>query len=341
MHQPHIAIIVLHYKNLSDTRACLKSLGKIDYPKYSVVLVNNDAPEHGEALKGEFPDVALIQNDRNLGFAEGNNVGIRHALANDRTDAVLILNNDTVVEPNFLSEMAKQLPPPVSRRGSGGGDMIAPRMMQHDDRNKVDNLGIVIMKSGLAFNRLNEKQKLFCPSAGCALYTRKLLERIAHEKQFPLPTGKGKGEGQQDYFDPQYFAYCEDLDLGFRARRAGFEPAYARGAIIYHKGSASTAKLSDFAVYHTYRNLVWTLYKNYPMALFTRNLFWIILGWKLIFLGYLFKGRPLVIIRAILGGLRGIKTMKQKRAEIQKTPQTDNRAMCSWFEPGLFPKNLL
>lgn len=325
MKQPYISIIVLHYKNLDDTQACLKSLEKIDYPKYSVIVVNNDAVEHGRTLKNEFSDITLIQNQSNAGFAEGNNVGIRHALADSRTDAVLILNNDTEVESDFLSEMAH-----------AKGDMIAACMMQYDKRDTVDNLGVVMMKSGLPFNRRDEHQKLFCPSAGCALYSRKLLETVA--MYVPSFTKEGV---RKWYFDPLYFAYAEDLDLGFRARLQGFEPGYAKGAIVYHKGSASTSKLSDLAVYHTYRNLIWTQYKNYPLTLCLRNLFWLILGWKLIFLGYVFKGRPLVMIRAVFDGIRGLSTMKQKRAEIQKKRTADVRAIRSWFEQGIFPKNLL
>lgn len=317
MHQPHIAIIVLHYKNPDDTRTCLASLEKIDHQNYSVIVVNNDSGDHGNTLKNEFPEIELIQNESNVGFAEGNNIGIRAALENAETDAVLILNNDTEVKPNFLSEMAQ-----------AEGDMIAPRMMQHDSRNNIDNLGVVMMQSGLPFNRTDEKQKLFCPSAGCALYSRTLLEEIAYER-----------ENTKYYFDRMYFMYCEDVDLGFRARLLGFEPAYAKDAIVYHKGSASSGKLSDLAVYNTYRNLIWTQYKNYSLTMFLRNLFWIILGWSAIFFGYLFKGRPGIIIKAVIDGLRGIATMKQKRSEIQKTKHSTPWNV--WFERGIFPKNLL
>lgn len=319
MNSAHIAIIVLHYKNPDDTRSCLASLEKIDYPNYSVIVVSNDAPEHGLALRKEFPAIELIQNNENLGFAEGNNVGIRHALADSKTDTVLILNNDTEVEPNFLSEMARV-----------GGDMVAPAMMQYDGRNKIDNLGVVLMSSGLPFNRRDEKQKLFCPSAGCALYSRKLLERVAYER-----------EAEHCYFDRTYFAYCEDVDLGFRARLAGFEPTYAPDAVVYHKGSASTAKLSALAVYHTYRNLIWTQYKNLPAMLLTRQFLWLLVGWTFIFLVYLIKGRPLLIPKAVFHGLRGLGMMAWKRREAQKKRVVHVRTIHSWFERGLFPKNLL
>ena len=110
----HIAIIILHYKNLDDTRACLQSVKNINYPLspttpplprrgsgggsadgYRVILVNNDTINHGQILKNEFGDfIFLVQNPKNLGFSEGNNAGIRAALADSQTDAVFILNND-------------------------------------------------------------------------------------------------------------------------------------------------------------------------------------------------------------------------------------------------------
>src|SRR3989338_8688947 len=99
MKAPRIAIIVLHYRNLADTRQCLASLRNLDYPDFKIILVNNDSPEHGKILRQDFAsDLRFIQNEKNLGFAEGNNVGIRDALRDEKVAAVVILNNDTQVE---------------------------------------------------------------------------------------------------------------------------------------------------------------------------------------------------------------------------------------------------
>lgn len=368
MKNSHIAIIILHYKNLPDTRECLKSLQKISYSHYNVIIVNNDAPEHARLLKDEFSGfITVIQNEKNLGFAEGNNIGIRRALADKNVDAVLLLNNDTVVEPNFLNEMAKNLnsahetqtlppPPSLEGRGSLGIGMVAPRLMQYNDRDKVDNLGIVLMTSGLAFNRLDENQKLFCPSAGCALYSRKLLEAVAlpHVILSEARRKPGGVEGSResttrffanaqndvDYFDPLYFAYAEDLDLGFRARNAGFEPAYAKDAIVYHKGSNATSKLSDLAVFHTYRNLLWTQYRNMPAILLLWQSPWLFMGRVFIFLFYLLKGRPGIIIKALIEGEIGILALLNKKNK-RKKKYPPARKILSWFETGLFPRNLI
>ncbi len=323
MKSPRLAIIILHYKNLSDTRACLQSLRKIDYPNCSVILVNNDSPDHGRALADEFGDfISLIQNKENLGFAAGNNAGIAAGLADKSVDAVLILNNDTTVEPNFLSEMVQTLTLPSPSKGEGIIGMIAPRMLQFNDKNKIDNLGLVLMASGLPFNRHDENEKLFCPSGGAALYKRKLLETVG-------------------LFDPLFFAYCEDIDLGWRARNAGFACGYAAKAVVYHKGSAASSKMSDLAVYSTYRNLIWTQFKNLPLSLLLWQAPWLAAGWLFLFALYTAKGRPGVICKAFFDGLLGLRFIINRRREAQKLRAASNKTILSWFARGLFPRSYL
>ncbi len=340
MKDQQIAIIVLHYKNLGDTIACLHSLQNLTYKSHTVYVVNNDTSKHAEELEKQFPEYTYIQNEANLGFAEGNNVGIRKALADD-ADAVVLLNNDTVVEPNFLTDMVKHIssntqPPPtpltesssaqaLSTRGGTHIGMVAPRMMQCDNKEKVDNLGVVCMSSGLPFNRMQTNTSLFCPSAGCALYTKKLLETVAIDDW---------------YLDPLYFAYAEDFDLGFRARLAGFDVAYAQDAVVYHKGSASTSKVSDFAVYHTYRNLFWTQLKNFPLLLLLWQLPWLFFGWVSLFGYYLLKGKPMLIIKAVLDAVLGVRFIIGRRMSIQKNIAVSNKQILSWFATGLYPKGL-
>ena len=325
MKQPHIAIIVLHYKNLEDTKNCLKSIQKSDYQNHSVVIVNNDSLEHGKILQDEFAEFDFIQNSKNLGFAEGNNIGIRRALSNKKTEVVFILNNDTALEPDCLDKLAKI-----------NSDMLSPRMIQMNNKDKIDNLGITLMSSGLPFNRLNENQKLFCPSAGAALYSRRLLEAVSlsgRNDQLAVPT--------KNYFDSDYFAYAEDLDLGFRARLAGFRAEYAADAIVYHKGSGATSKLSDFAIYHTYRNLVWTQFKNLPASLLLWQSPWLAFGWIAIFAFYILKLKPGLILKSFLEGIIYLPFQIKKRKQIQKNKKISNKEILNLFENGLFPKNLL
>lgn len=323
MKSPHIAIIVLHYKNTDDTRDCLASVFASTYSSYEVIVVNNDTAAHAEILHTAFPHAAYIQTKQNAGFAEGNNIGIRKALADARTDAVLLINNDAQLAPRALLRMAE----PLAIQSVG---MVAPRMMRMNEPELVDNLGLVLLSSGLAFNRLDETQKLFCPTGGCALYTRELLERIAYTH-----------DNKTAYFDPSYFAYAEDFDLGFRARLSGFSPAYAKDAVVLHKGSAIHGKKSSFAIYHTYRNLVWTHWKNLPAIIFWINLPWLAIGWVFIFLLYAFQGDPIVIVRALFAAKLRIRSVYKHRLIIQKRRTVPAHEVWSWMTLGLFPVNML
>jgi GT2 family glycosyltransferase len=104
-HIPKVSIIVLTWKSYEVTRDCLFSLRKLDYPAFEVVLVDNgSADDSAERLASEFTEIRLIKNERNLGFPGGNNVAIRDAMER-KPGYLLLLNNDTVVAPNFLSEL--------------------------------------------------------------------------------------------------------------------------------------------------------------------------------------------------------------------------------------------
>ena len=361
----NIAIIILHYKNLDDTRACLVSVKNIDYPLrlplgrgreergFSVFLINNDSINHGQILKNEFGEfITLVQNPKNLGFAEGNNAGIKVALADSKTDAVLLLNNDTIVDSNILREMTSRLSPPAKGESEGVIGMVAPRMMQYRDKGAIDNLGIQLMSSGLPFNRRSVNDKLFCPTGGAALYTRKLLETIfiprhpersEAESRDPSANHETLRQAQGDgyYFDPAFYAYAEDLDLGFRARLMGFKADYSPNAIVFHKGSATTAPMSDFAVYHTYRNLIWTQYKNFPTLLLLWQSPWLALGWIFILVLYIKKGRGKIILRALWAGITGLPATTKERQTIQRQRQATQKEILSWFAPGLFPRSYL
>ena len=153
------------------------------------------------------------------------------------------------------------------------------------------------------------------------MYSREMLEKVA-------PDG--------NYLDPDYFCYAEDLDLGFRGRLAGFDCVLADKSVIYHKGSASTSKMSDFAVYHTYRNVVWTLVKNLPVSLFFRYLPKLIIGQKAIILLYFLRRKPGLVLKAYLDAFKGLPKIRKKRRAIQKMKTIGNKELDESIEPKMF-----
>jgi len=109
MQHPKVSIIILNWNGLKDTIECLESLKKITYPNYEVIVVDNDSKGNdADILEERYKNyIRVIRNKENLGFAGGNNVAIRQVLKEEKSDYILLLNNDTIVEPNFLEELIK------------------------------------------------------------------------------------------------------------------------------------------------------------------------------------------------------------------------------------------
>ena len=302
MEYPKIAIVILHWKHVSDTIHCLESVKKCNYQNFQIVLLLNGASHDDqitlENTVGKWPEVHILKEKNNTGFAEGNNIAIRYTLNNIKPEYILTLNNDTEVTPDFIEEaLAKAMT---------GIDMVQCLMYEFGDRKQIDKAGIRLSKSLLPFDikDLDKNYPLFCPSAGAALYSRKLLEAVALDRQI---TDGFSSIIVKDYFDSDYFAYAEDLDLGFRARLMGFDAALARQSIVYHRGSASTGTMSDFAIYHTYRNLIWTLQKN------------ISLFWKLHFGLYFLIGQVAIFLKNLSRRQHKQITKAWKNAKLEKT----------------------
>jgi len=240
-----VAIIMVNWNGFEFTTACLDSLRKVDYPDFRVILVDNASQnQEGERLKNAFPEIELIQNPENLGFAGGNNTGIRKALE-EGFSYVMLLNNDTIVEPDFLGQMILKFSQ-NSRLGvvqplicflhdrtqiwSAGGTWNAflGRAITLGDRKSVDN-----------FNLTN--QNLDWATGCCMLITREAL----------LKTG---------LLNESYFAYFEDVEWSLRFRGKRFEIALAKKAKIYHEAGASSKRkhsegtLSPKVFYYHVRN---------------------------------------------------------------------------------------
>jgi len=305
-----IAICILHYKKPRLTVACLESLKKQTYKNFHVyLLVQGAAQEDYITLHNVYDDweqITITDSNTNLGFAEGNNILIRKALKDQAVTHVITLNNDTEVVPEFLERIQK--PFIDDRIGT-----VQPRMMRADDHSQIDNLGIELTMSGITFNIKTEGKLMFAASAGAACYSRALLENVSMQRQVIQGF---QSEFIYDYFDPEYFAYAEDLDLGFRALHAGYKTALASDAICYHVGSASTSVMSDFAISHTYRNIYWTLYKNLPTLLIIKYGCFITLGFIMLWFHFLLGGKLPIFCRSIRETVRRRKEFSEKRKYI-------------------------
>jgi len=222
-----VAIILVNWNGLEFTRSCLCSLRMVDYHDFKVILVDNGSGnDEGVRLKKEFPEIHLIQNKQNLGFAGGNNVGISYALEKGFTH-LLLLNNDTEVASDFLSEMLLKL-----HRYPEFAVVQALIVFLHDPKiiwsaggKFIPLLGRAITlgdRTPIAEYRVSNKE-LDWATGCCFLITREAII-------------------QSGILNESYFTYFEDVEWSLRIKSAGFGIGIAEKALVYHEAGASSKK---------------------------------------------------------------------------------------------------
>ncbi len=240
--QPKVSIILLNCNGKEFTIDCLKSLQKINYKNYEVIVVDNGSDDGFVSIaKKQFPYVKLIESKKNLGFAQGNNVGAELALKNG-SDYVLLLNNDTVVDRNFLKELVNTA---ESDKTTG---ITGPKMYYFDSPKKI----------WFAGGKLDIKRGLFDHIG----YKELDSDRFSKQKEVDYMTGctmliKKEVIKNLGLFDPVYFAYVEDIDFCLRTRKAGYNIMFVPEAKIWHKVSSySGGESSPFKTYFKNRNIL-------------------------------------------------------------------------------------
>jgi len=250
-----IFVIVLNWNNKDLTLECLQSLQKIEHPprsKVSILVVDNGSTDGSvKAIKKAFPEVLVLENKKNLGYAEGNNKGMEYALERG-ADYLLILNNDIEVEKGFLVQLIE-----VAEKEEKIGLLspkiyFAPGYELHKKRYRKDEKGKVIWYAGGIIDwdnvlsphrgvdevdkgQYSQVVETDYASGSCMLIKREVLEKIG-------------------LFDKKLFMYWEDSDLSQRAKRAGWRVLYVPQAKIWHKVASSSAIGSVLNDYYLTRN---------------------------------------------------------------------------------------
>jgi GT2 family glycosyltransferase len=264
-------------------------------------------------VKRDYPEVTVIPNDTNLGFATANNVAIRAT----QSTYVATLNNDTRVEPTWLAELvsAMESDPSVGMCASKQLLAATPRV--------IDSAGISVDRVGIAWDRLGgeadsvhpeSRLPVFGPCAAAALYRREMLDQIGG-------------------FDEDFFAYMEDVDLAWRAQLVGWQCLYVPTARVYHAHSGTGKEGSPRKRYLLGRNTVWTIAKNYPWPhILTYSP--AIVAYQLLALVYgLFTGREISPLRGRLAALRAMPSVMRKRRAVQALRTVSSAEMLSRLNP--------
>ena len=251
---PLIKIIILNWNNAPDTLECLKSVFQLSYDNFQVLVVDNGSEDDSVArIRSSYPDVEILETGSNLGYAEGNNIGIRQAMQ-AKTDYIFVLNNDTLVASNMLTELVEF----AEARPEVG--MVGPLMYCTDPADTLFSTGgFIDWRNGETRNRSmfqpqsagknSEQPESVHYIAGCGVLVRRGLIEIA------------------GVLDTEYYLNFEDVEWGVRAWRYGFEVWYVPQAIMWHKISATLGQASPANTYYMTRNALLFFWRNAPFHL--------------------------------------------------------------------------
>lgn len=304
---PRVTVVVPNWNGERFLKTCLSSLHEQSFQDFETVVVDNGSTDGSvDLVERFFPETRVVDLGVNRGFSAAVNAGI-HA---SRAEYLVLLNNDTETSPDWLTALVEA----ADRHPEAA--LFASKLVDFQDRRVLDGAGDALRRSGLPYRlghqeidwgQFDTASYVFGACAAAALYRRPLFEEIGS-------------------FDEDFFAYCEDGDVSFRAQLAGYRCLYVPKAVVYHVGSASTGgKRSPTATRLGTRNGILLLVKNLPAPLLARWLPSIVAGQISRLLVTAFSPGGL---RAHLSGLAEVRKMLpkmlKKRTEIQNRRRVSN-----------------
>lgn len=290
MNKTKICIIILNYNGLEDTKKCLRSVLQTKYKDFQTVIVDNGSKmNEGEILAKEFkhPRITFVRNERNLGFAKGNNEIIKKT----KTEYIILLNNDTRVDKMWISELLKIM---ESNKNIAA---VAAKIRSMDKPNYfeyagaaggfLDKLGYPYARGRVGFfvekdkGQYDSVSNLLWASGTCLLLRKKHLPK-------------------DEVFPNDFFFYHEETDLCLRLKALGKSIVFAPKAVVYHKGGSTSKKDMKKRIFYTHRNSLYLISRNFPLS----RLIWVLplrlLLEPLSSFYYISKGDPMLVVPLFL-----------------------------------------
>ena len=332
-----VSINILTYNAQDLIEPCLNSVLKQTYKNFEVLVIDNASDDETLKRAKKFP-IKTIENKKNLGFSAGHNIGIKQS----RGGYVLCLNQDIVLDKDFLKNAVEAMEKnPACRRGRDKIGSVQCKLLKIRNINQpksktIDHTGLVILKNRRVIARgQGERDKgqykageIFGVDGAAPIYRRKALEDT---------------KINDEYFDEDFFAYKEDVDLAWRLRLYGWKAVYQPQSIAYHLRTAGERavrnyisvakerrKLSKFAKFHSFKNDRLMRIKNELPDLFFRDILYIIIkeigawAYVLIFERYTWK--------AIKSLIKQIPRAWRKREIIMARKRVGIKTMGKWFK---------
>jgi GT2 family glycosyltransferase len=299
--QPALTVAIATYNGAQLLETVLASLERQTFTDFRTVVVDDASTDDTLAqLRDRWPAVETIVHPENRGVTAALNSCLA---AGAGSEFVLLLNNDVELDPRCIEELL------AAMRDDPAVAVAQAKLLDFSRRELLDGTGDTYSWAGVPHRRgqgevdegqYDELPDVFGACAAAAIYRGAAIERIGG-------------------FDEQLYALCEDIDWSFRARLAGDRCRYVPSALAYHVGSASLGpRVSEFTLYHNWRNQLWVVAKNYPPGALLRHLPDLLMG--LAASGYVAVRHrcPHVLLRAWRDALRGLPVVLRKRREIQR-----------------------
>ena len=294
---PLVSIIILNYNAGNLLLDCVDSVFKSTYPNFEVLVVDNISTDNSHIIcKEKFKKIKLIENKENLGYCEGNNVGIRNA----NGEFIVILNPDTIVESSWLNYL-------MSAYNKFGEGLYQPKFFSLNEKHVLQSTGNMLHIFGFGFARDKGKiddektesiEKINYASGTCLFTSKIVLDKIG-------------------LLDPFLFLYHDDLDLGWRAAHIGINSFYVPKSIVYHAESYSI-KWSSKKFYWLERNRKYCLLTHYSKETYAKMRLSLFLVDLCVWLFYLSKGFLGAKIKAELDIFRNRKLIKIRHNQLEK-----------------------
>ena len=308
---PLVSIVVLNFNGEGLLRECLNSVFRTNYTNYEVIVVDNGSSDRScEIVNEEFIHARLVRNPVNSGYSRGNNIGILRS----RGQFVVLLNNDTVVEPNWLPELvreAKQNPM----------CFYQPKILFADSK-RINSAGNVIQLFGFGFPRgigqldvgqYDEKWRSSYASGACVLASKSLIEEV----------------GLLDEF---FFDFYEDVNWGWRASMLGYESVYIPSAAIYHNWGGTWGKdMSSKKFYLIERSRIATVLRNYSSGSLAVMLPALVLVELMVVLYGFRRGFVSGKMRAYSDVLKATNILRRQRRKLQSMRKKSDKLVVQTF----------
>lgn len=304
--------IILTLDNYELLSKSIKSLIDCRYTNLKIFVFDNGSKQPIEKyLRRDFPKVEYLKSNKNLGFAEGNNRAVAHALKKDNPDYFLLFNNDAQAKQTLFKICLPYL--------NQGIDLLSPTIILSKGGG-VDNVGIDYYHSGFSFARKKKGNKAGLVTGCCLFVSRKFVERSFNTVGW--------------LFNPLYFSYIEDLELAVRSKLFGAKTLVLDDSLVVHKGLGTMGRNNQYQMYLTWRNMLWTVLTVWPSILVLKNLGYILIGNLVMMLVHFWDLNFSIFPKVYFSTVFHLRELLNTRILIQKAA-VKKRALDGIFQEGM------